>query len=151
MRRCSFVALATLLAVASASGCKSDSAGPSSIEGDYALETVNGSPPPFTLSNTGGVKEDITDGVLTLKSGGIYTHSFTKRVTQGGVATTRYDQDSGSWSLSGGTFTMTSSFDQIPHTGTRDGSDIAITYDGNTWVYRQLPAVYLRSAGRGTP
>ncbi|HEX9165520.1 MAG TPA: lipocalin family protein [Gemmatimonadales bacterium] len=101
-----------------------DATGPSrGLVGTWRLQTVNGLPLPFTLSEGPADKLELTGEALTLVAAGTFTMVTTFRVTQGGNVFPESVPDQGSYTVNGSTVTFT--FES-------DGSTITMTVSGNT-------------------
>ena len=125
-------------------GCSSDNSVSADIEaavGVYVLQTVNGSPLPYNAGNQGGVDVVIVNDQYTLTSGRTYTRSGTLRLTEFGITTTQSVTESGSWTLSGGTLTLTISSSNLGQTGNYSGSlagsSLSINEMGFLGVYKK--------------
>lgn len=133
-------ALAGLLLI----GCSSDSSVSADIDaavGVYVLQTVDGSPLPFNAGNQGGVDVTIVNDQYTLASGRTYTRSGTLRLTEFGITSTQSVTESGNWTVSGGTLTLTISTSSLGQTGNYSGSlagsSLSITQMGFLGVYKK--------------
>jgi hypothetical protein len=109
MRR--LIALLVLAVTTAATACGGDSStNPNAaIGGTYTLKTVNGSPLPYILVQSGTSKFEITDDVVVLTDAGTWTESGHTRTTENGVVTTDAFVDGGSYSRSGTAITLVSS------------------------------------------
>lgn len=139
MRRCAVFLFGLLLA-----GCSSDnsvSADIGAAVGVYTLQTIDGSPLPYNAGNQGGVDVTIVSDQYTLKSGGTYARDGTLRLSEFGITTTQSVTESGSWTLSGGTLTLTISSSSLGQTGNYSGSlagsSLSITQMGFLGVYKK--------------
>lgn len=105
MRRLAVSALfASVLAV---SACGDGPTGISgSAEGTWFLQTINGTPPPFTIVSITDYRVEVMGGVLDLHADGTYTNTYTYRETENGVATTIEETDFGTYFRSGSTITL---------------------------------------------
>jgi hypothetical protein len=125
-------------------GCSSDNSVSADIDaavGVYALQTIDGSPLPYNAGNQGGVDVVIVSDKYTLTSGRTYTRDGTLRLTEFGITATQSVTESGSWSLSGGTLTLTISNSSLGQTGNYSGSlagsSLSITQMGFLGVYKK--------------
>ncbi len=125
-------------------GCSSDNSVSADIDaavGVYVLQTIDGSPLPYNAGNQGGVDVVIVNDQYTLKSGRTYTREGTLRLTEFGITTTQPVTESGSWTLSGGTLTLTiisSSLGQTGnYSGSLAGSSLSINEMGFLGVYKK--------------
>ena len=125
-------------------GCSSDSSVSVDVDaavGVYVLQTIDGSALPYNAGNQGGVDVVIVSDQYTLKSGRTYTRSGTLRLTEFGITTTQSVTESGSWTLSGGTLTLTISSSSLAQTGNYSGSlagsSLSINEMGFLGVYKK--------------
>ena len=125
-------------------GCSSDNSVSADIDaavGVYVLQTVDGSPLPFNAGNQGGVNVVIVNDQYTLKSSRTYTREGTLRLTEFGTTTTQSVTESGSWTLNGGTLTLTISISSLGQTGNYSGSlaapSLTINQMGFVGVYKK--------------
>lgn len=128
--------LFAVLALALAAACGSDSATnvQASIAGTYSLRTINGTPMPFILAQTGANKTEVTDDAITLNNGGTWTESGHYRTTTNGVATTSSVVDAGTYTLNGTAITLTSANTGVA-SGTVSGSTLTVVDQGLSAVY----------------
>lgn len=112
-----------LLALPLAIACGSDNNSTTgttlaSLAGTWNLQTVNGSPLPFTASNVGGAKVEILSEVTTVSANGTFTQVTTERTTINGVASTQtLPATSGTIALTGSLVSVT-----IAGSGTATGT-----------------------------
>jgi hypothetical protein len=131
-----------LLGIASLAlvGCGGDSTGPNaSVVGTWNLQTVNGSPLPYTAIFTAGppvYRLELVSDTFVAASNGTYTEAFTSRETDGTTVTTTTENDTGTWTQNNGSVTITSS----------DGTVTSASVSGNTITLNEqgLVAVYHR-------
>ena len=100
------VLFATTLCVLAA--CGSDSGtnpNNAAIDGTYTLQTVNGSPLPFTIQS-GANSLTLTKDVLTVGSNGSWTESIDYTETFNGQTSSGTDADGGSWTRAGSSVTF---------------------------------------------
>ena len=128
-------------AVVAAAACGGDSGtGPApSINGTYALKTVNSSPLPYALPDDGTGKVEIVADSYSLAADGKYTSVTQIRVTPTGGATTDLTVDSkGTFTRSGNSVTLTDADDPTNViTATVDGTNLTISVDGFVLVYQR--------------
>ena len=122
-------ALAIITAAVLATACgSSTSTGPtgSSLAGTWNLSTVNGNnlPAIFLIAtpDTGW----ITQGSVVLTSS-TWNFTATADVSAGGIHTTQSQADSGTYTVSGNTLSMTSAGDTSVTTATVNGSTITVS------------------------
>ena len=125
-------------------GCSSDNSVSADIDaavGVYSLQTVDGKPLPFDAGNQGGVEVVIVKDQYTLASGRTYTRDGTLRLTQFGTTVTQSVTESGTWTLNGGTLTLTISASSLGQTGNYSGSltgsSLSINQMGFLGVYKK--------------
>ncbi|HUF65340.1 MAG TPA: lipocalin family protein [Gemmatimonadaceae bacterium] len=105
MRRLiALAAFATLLSAAACGDGPTEASG--SVVGTWHLQTVNGSPPPFTLLEFDGYRLEVLGGVLVMNSNSTYANSYTYRETENGTVTTTQETDIGTWIQSGSTILL---------------------------------------------
>lgn len=105
MRKLMTLALAATTVVLAACG-GSDSTGPESIAGKYALTTVNNAQLPFTTSQDATYKAEILASAITLRDDKTFTWDFTGRSTDNGVVDQGTDSFSGTYTVVGSTITL---------------------------------------------
>ena len=128
-----------LFALAVCLGCGSDSSTSptgSSIAGTWALQTVNGSPLPFTLAQQGTNKTEVLSDIATADSHGAYTDITTIRITINGVASTQSIPDAGTYTLNGTALVLRSN-DGSSLTGSLSGNTFTVSADGFAYVYKK--------------
>jgi hypothetical protein len=132
MNRRAFLVLSFVLAA-----CGSDSSTePSSIVGTWTLQTINGSPLPFVVAQSGSDKEEVLSEVVTLSAGGTFTESSTLRLTVSGTVTTQSFPETGTYTVSGSTLTLRSS-DGSTGTATWSGNTLTGSAEGFVFVYKR--------------
>src|SRR5262245_12353114 len=131
------------LAVASVAvgviGCGGDGRVPSApsdddITGQYSLSTVNGQDLPYLMDEQEAYKIELTGDFVTLAASGSFTQMTRVRVTEGGVATTEYRPDAGTWTRSGTAITVRFQSKGRTVTGSFDGNGITVALDGLSYV-----------------
>ncbi len=127
-----------LLIAAFAAGCLNEGlTGSSTVNGAYALRTVNGTPLPYATGGSGSDKTEIIDDVITLYQGGTYAESAHSRTTLNGQVNTETTADSGSYALFGTSFTLTSGANGQQRRGLMEGNSMTIVENGRTSMYRK--------------
>ena len=86
----------------------STSPGPESIEGVYALQTINGGALPAVVYQDEAGKVEVVARAITLGPGTKWSISLTARATVEAVVSTNTETLDGTWSRSGSTLTLTS-------------------------------------------
>ena len=135
MRR--FIALLILvLAAASATGCGSDGITDTSasVLGTYRLESYDGTPPPVVLI-AGDPKLEVMADQFVLASGGVFTQRTSFRLTEGGVVTLDEVIETGTFTASGSTVTITLASDNTSTAATVSGRALTILFEGHRLVY----------------
>lgn len=119
--------IALLLVFSSIALACSDSAGPEQdVTGEWHLKTVNGSEPPFTISNTPPVKIDILDDVITLRESGRFVEVASFRINDGGNISSDIDNAEGTFTVNGSTVTLTYDGDGSIYTAVVSGNSMSI-------------------------
>ncbi|MEP6495656.1 MAG: hypothetical protein ABJF01_23435 [bacterium] len=139
MRRSAFVA-AMIFAILSAAGCGGDSTSPAtqSIAGSWTLQSVNGSPLPFIVPETGTDQLEVLSDVIAISGTGSFTQTTSTRTTTNGVPTTQSVVDAGSYTLNGSAITMHFNSDGFTLTASWSGNTITtVTGDGLALVYKR--------------
>jgi hypothetical protein len=80
--------------------------GGSTITGAYTLRSINGSPLPFTISESGTARTEILSDVITLYQGGTYARSRDSRITVNAQVTIESRIETGAYSLFGTSVSM---------------------------------------------
>jgi hypothetical protein len=132
-----FMACALLIVAAA---CGSD--GPTqptsaSVAGTWSLQTINGTPLPYVVVQTGVDKVELTSDVITAVASGSFTQITQVRITQNGQVSTQSIPDAGSYSLSGTAVTFTFSSDGSTGTGSLSGNTLTVASDGFAYVYKK--------------
>ena len=115
MRR--FLAAVSLLTLFTACGGDGSTGPTVSVAGTYTLRTVNASPLPYTVTQSGPYRYEITSDAYTLTDGGTWSEIRTDRTTSNGVVTTSTSSDAGTYSRNGTAITLVS-----PNSGAVSGS-----------------------------
>ncbi len=120
-------------------GCGGDSTGPvASAEGTWNLQTVNGSPLPYTVAFIANptYRLEIVNDMFVVHANGTYDETFTSRETNGTTVTTTDDTDNWTWVQNGSALTITSS-DGTTSAATVSGNTITANLEGLAVVYRR--------------
>ena len=124
------------LAVAFSVSCGgSGIVGSSTVHGAYTLQTVNGSPLPYTTAASGTSKTEITDDVITLYEGGTYAESGHSRITVNGQVTNQTNTKSGSYQLLGNSVSLLNNASGQLSFALIDGNTMTIVENGMTSVF----------------
>ena len=136
-----FFSLALAASLLAACG---DSFTPEGVAGIYSLDTVNGSPIPFTKTVTeDGVTATalIISGSITLTETGSFSSIVSFNVTVGGTVTPDTDTESGTYALVEPNTIRFTEPDGDTFTGTLDGGRITValtvTDGADTFVFRK--------------
>ena len=138
MRHFLVITLALVSTVLAACG---DSTGPSrtgttGIAGTYNLQTVNGSPLPYTVIQVGQDKLEVTAGRVTLTADRTFSASITFRETENGTATTTTETDSGTYTQNGTAINFAYA-DGTTDTAALNGNILTIAAQGIALVFRR--------------
>jgi len=126
-----------LVALAVAVACGSDSNTQptfATIAGTWSLQTVNGTPLPFTISQTTNDKVEVVSDVVTATPAGTYTEVIQIRETLNGQATVTSVPDAGTFTINGNAITL-SSPQSGSVTGTLSGNSDTFTAIEEGFVY----------------
>jgi len=116
----------------------SDAAGPGQgVAGTWRLQTVNGLALPFTLSESGMDKEELTGEVITLVAPRSLTIVTTFRVTEGSNVFSESIPDEGTYAVNGSTVTFTWDSDGSTSTAAVSGNTMTLQDIGLTFVYHR--------------
>ena len=134
-------ALGVLFAAAVlACGDSGESTSPESIEGVYALQTINGGGLPAIVYEDEAAKVEIVAGAITLGPGTKWSISLTARATVDADVSTNTETLDGTWSRSGSTLTLTSADGDV-ETLVLSGSTLTMQAEIDSgmapWVFRR--------------
>jgi hypothetical protein len=115
---------ALLLAIAAVAAC-SDTSGPSSPDGDYALSQINGKGLPYRMYSDTNFTLDVTRSALSLKADGSFYVTLTSEERVEGFLSTYVDSVGGVWRQDGETVTLTMS-DSTKQSGTWAGTTLSL-------------------------
>jgi len=131
--------LIPLVALAVAVACGSDSTTQptvASLAGTWTLQSVNGQPLPFTLTQTGTDKLELLSDVVTATSNGTYTEVVQFRTTINGQSTTTSDSDVGTFTVNGTAVTLSSSATgNITGALSNNNNTLTLTEEGYVWLF----------------
>lgn len=131
--------LIPLVALAVAVGCGSDSTTAptvASLAGTWTLQSVNGAPLPFTLSQTSTEKDELLSDVVTASANGTYSETLQVRETVGTQVVTVSSTDAGTFSVNGTAVTLSSN--QIGNSFgalSNNNNTLTLTEEGFVWVF----------------
>lgn len=115
-------------------GCGSDSTAPAqTLDGVFALTSVDGAVLPFTLVDGDPKLELLGDELSFL--GGNFTQHTSFRVTEGSVSSTDDNVELGTYSINGSTLVFRFSGDNSTTSATLNGTTITVHVDGHAFVY----------------
>ncbi len=135
MRRLASVVLTGVLLTA----CGEDAFSPANVSGTYNLETINGSPLPFSMTDVSGITTTTTAGSVSLNANGTYSKSSTFSSTTGSdtTTTTATVTVSGTFELvAPSSIQLTSRFGATIF-GTLDGDGLTLIEGGDRFVLRK--------------
>lgn len=127
--RHSLLCLVSATTLALLGGCGSDRAvtPPAGLEGEYALETVNGMTLPFLKGESASERVEVVAGSLTLRSDRTYSGNIVEQWTIGSNTEFFPETSAGTFSVSGNRLTFTESGSGAVYYGTIDGNRISAT------------------------
>ena len=104
--------VAAALVVGGAAACTDLTGFSGTADGSYFLQTVNGSPLPYSF-NLSGSTITVLSGTYALNSNQTYTALLTYNLTTGSQTTAESQSESGDWSQSGNVVTFTPTVSSI--------------------------------------
>jgi len=105
------------------------------IAGTWSLTSINGVPLPYTITNAGGSKIELTGDVFTVATGGRFTQVTSIRTTTNGTSSTQNTPASGPYSISGNAITFIFDSDGMTGTAALSGATMTVTGNGIVAVY----------------
>lgn len=108
-----------------------------SVAGAWSLQSINGTPLPFVVAQTGADKIELVSDVVTAVATGSFTQITTVRTTVSGQVTTQSVADAGAWTLNGTAVTFQFNSDGSVGTGSISGNTLTITQSGFAYIYRK--------------
>jgi hypothetical protein len=108
-----------------------------SVAGTWSLQTINGTPLPFTTSQSATDRTEILSDIVNATSSGTFTETTTFRFTQNGSVSTQTSVDNGTFSLNGTAVTFTFNSDGSTDTGSLNGNTMTVTQTGFALVFRK--------------
>jgi hypothetical protein len=106
-----------------------------SVAGTWSLQTINGTPLPFTTSQSATDRTEILSDIVNATSSGTFTETTTFRITQNGSVSTQSTVDNGTFSLNGTAVTFTFNSDGSTDTGSLNGNTMTVTETGFALVF----------------
>ena len=138
MLRRSLLSLLISLLVIACSDATGPGDGPGGgLVGTWRLQTVDGLPLPFTLSEGGADKLELTAETMTLVASGSFDMVTTFRVTEGSNVFPESIPDEGTYVVNGSTVTFTYDSDGSTDIATVSGNAMTLDDIGLTFVYRR--------------
>jgi hypothetical protein len=108
-----------------------------SVAGTWTLQTVNGSPLPFTIA-TSPAKLEVLSYVVNVSANGTWTSSQQIRTTFGTTVTTNTNTDGGTYTLSGNNVAIISNTaGSTVQTGVINGNTLTLTQSGFIFVFQK--------------
>jgi hypothetical protein len=126
------------IAALSLLACGGDSTGPTaSAVGTWDLQTIDGSPLPFTIFELASPpdKLEVTSDTFVASSNGTYSETATLRETQGTTVTTQTQTDTGTWTQNNAAITLTSDSDGSSSSAAISGDVITASVSGDVFVF----------------
>ncbi len=134
MRRLASVVLTGALLTA----CGGNPFSPEGVSGTYNLETISGSPLPFSVTDDlTGATFTFTAGSISLNANGTFSISTTGTATIEGTTTTNTFGGSGTFELVAPSTVRFTSSDGETMSGALDGDRLTIIGGGDSFVYRK--------------
>jgi hypothetical protein len=121
--------LFAIAVVALLAGCggSDTSTGPLDVSGNYTLSTIDGSPVPYAVPNSGNII--VNSAIATLNADHSYT--FTAAGSVNGVGSPDVASDAGTYTVSGSTVTLTSTtFGGATYTAAATSTTLTVTIPG---------------------
>jgi hypothetical protein len=106
-----------------------------SIVGTWSLETVNGAPLPYVLTDSASTRTEVTADVLTFLPSGQFTQLTQLRTTTAGEANTQTVPQAGTFSSNRGSVTLQFTGDSASYSGTVSGRTFTLAYQALTLRY----------------
>jgi hypothetical protein len=105
------------------------------LEGEYALETVNGVTLPFLKGESGSERVEVISGSLTLRPDRTYSGEIVERWTTGANIQFLPETSVGTFTVSGNKLTFTEGGSGRVHHGTMDGDRLRATMNDVTFGF----------------
>ena len=135
MRRLASVILMGILLTACG-----DPFSPEGVSGVYNLESINGSPIPFSETETQDgvtITVEVTAGSVTLNTTGTWSLSITASFTIGSITTGDTETESGTFELVPPSTIRLTDSDGDTISATLDGDGLTVTDGGDTFVFHK--------------
>ena len=124
----SFVRLVAATSFVLVSGCGTDTVTPpAAVEGEYALEMVNGIALPFLKEESASQRVEVVSGSLSLRANRTYSGTIVEQWTTGGSVQSFPETSAGTYTLSGSQFTFTENGSGAVYYGTQSGDRLTAT------------------------
>lgn len=128
--------LVGVLALAGLTACGGDSTviPPVALDGEYALETVNGIGLPFLKQETASERVEVVSGLLTLRANRTYSGNVVEQWTGGSSVQLFPETSAGTYSVSGSRLTFREN-GGATYYGTLNGNRLTATMMDVTFVF----------------
>jgi hypothetical protein len=126
------------LFVLACGGGDSTAPGVASAAGSWSLQTINGTPLPFTIFDQVSPpdKLEVLSNTFVASTSGTFVETSTLRETQGTTVTTQTETDTGTWRQNNAAITITTS-DGTVNTAAISGDVITASESGALFVYHR--------------
>jgi hypothetical protein len=132
MRR--LVCFALVFAALACGGDDTTTPTQASVAGTWTLQTINGSPLPFTLSAS--PKIELLSSVVNVSANGTWTSTTTNRTTIASQTSTTTSTDAGTYTLSGNNVAILSNgAGSTAQAGTVNGNTLTLSQQGFVFIY----------------
>lgn len=109
--------------------------------GAFDLATIDGAALPYTVFQGQGYRLEILSSRVTLATDGTFTSTAQFRETVDGVVETTTENESGTYTVSGGTLRIViPDDDDSPYTATVGAGQLDVRFDGMTYRFRAVVA-----------
>jgi hypothetical protein len=95
-----------VLACAALMACTTTTDVSTEFIGTFSMQSVNGSPLPFVVTQTGTSSTSLTSDQLTIADGGTWSETGIERTVVNGQATNNTYADNGTWTRSGSSLVL---------------------------------------------
>jgi hypothetical protein len=137
MRTLLLILVALILPLAA---CR-DSTGPTGIDGEYTLVTINTQALPVTIFGSNAGRIDITGSTLVLRSDLTYTETINRHLVLADTAYSDIVIEKGSYEVRRNAVTFTPLADDggqgLSYTGTVEGNTLTYRFREDSYVYRK--------------
>ena len=107
------------------------------MAGRWTLQSINGTPLPWVVLQSGANKIEVTADVLTATGTGSFTQVTTVRNTLNGLVTTETRSDAGIYTLNGNAVTFVFNGNGSSGTGVLNGNTLNVGVSGSAFIYRK--------------